>query len=135
MQLVAPIQEKFLVSCVMSHVLRDTCHMSLTATATATNHATAIFFCLRPNINNNNRLGKCHHPHHPGLCKVFRFWVKLLTEHIVVCPKFNLLSNFALLWGKSSDNCEGHYFQSIISEMLLNFKDILIILSLFYFIC
>ena len=41
-----------------------------------------------------HRLAKCHHPHHPGWCKIFRVWVNLVTEHTVFCRKFNLLSQY-----------------------------------------
>ena len=33
------------------------------------------------------KLVKCHHPHHPGWCKLFRVWVKFATEHKVFCCK------------------------------------------------
>ena len=64
-----------------------------------------------------SRLGNSHHPHHPGLCKIFRFGVKLVN--LIYCHSFVFLA------GNSSDNCEEHYFQSIVSEILAYFKDIL----------
>ena len=45
------------------------------------------------------RLVKCHHPHHPGWCKIFRAWVKFGTEHMVHCQKFNLMSQFYTFGG------------------------------------
>ena len=37
---------------------------------------------------------QCDHPHHAGWCKIFRVWLKLVTEYIVFCRKFTLLSQF-----------------------------------------
>ena len=45
-----------------------------------------------------SRLGKCHHPHHPGWCTVFRVGVKFVTEHMVFCRNFYLLSQFGIFW-------------------------------------
>ena len=42
----------------------------------------------------SNRLAKCRHPHHPGLWKICRAWVKFGTEHTVYCLKLNGLSQF-----------------------------------------
>ena len=56
------------------------------------------------------RLAKCHHQHHPGWCKMFRVWVKYVTEHMVFCCKFNLLSQFGNFFrGKCSWKCKECY--------------------------
>ena len=52
------------------------------------------------------RLAKCHHPDHPGWCKIFRVWEKWCILHIVFCWKFSLLSQFStFVRGKSSWKC------------------------------
>ena len=45
------------------------------------------------------RHAKRHHPHHPGWCKIFRVWVKFVTEHAVLCRKLNFLSHFFFFGG------------------------------------
>ena len=74
------------------------------------------------------RLGKCHHPHHPGWCKIFRVWVKFGTEHTVFCRKLNLfVTIFALLEDKSSRTYREYYFYVYFNKLLLYFKGILMI--------
>ena len=44
------------------------------------------------------RLGKCCHPHHPGWCKIFKVWVKFITESTMFCRKFISCHNFCIFW-------------------------------------
>ena len=70
------------------------------------------------------RLAKCHHPHHPGWCKIFRVLVKFVTERLVFCRKLNFLSKFCILSGVKSFYC-------LFSELIVYFTCILMILNIF----
>ena len=78
------------------------------------------------------RLAKCHHPHHPGWCKIVRTWVKFVTEHTVFCRKFNLLPQICVfLVGQRSAKYSEYYFKVFVGKLLVYFEAILIILVLF----
>ena len=81
-----------------------------------------------------NRLAKCHHPHHPGWCKMFRAWVKFVTEHIIFCFKFNLLPQLCISFSEQVlGNVRNITFKVVLLTTII-FKGTIMILSLFYWI-
>ena len=94
-----------------------------------------VFLCSRPCFHVLlGRLAKCHYPHHQGWCKIFRGWVKFVTEYTVFCCKFNLLSQLIIFWGvRVPTNVVNVTLRVFCSEIIEYFHCILIILFLRFF--
>ena len=99
-----------------------------------------ICYPLDDSCSLESRLAKCHHSHHPGCCKIFRGWVKFVTELTMFCRKFNLLSLFFICWGvKVLRNVGNVTFRVFCNEIIAYFHSIWMIWSLsivfFSFFC
>ena len=78
------------------------------------------------------RLAKCHHPHHPGWCKIFRAYVKMGTEHTVYWQKFKVLSQFYTFWGVKFWEMQGILLLECFYKVLVYFNDWKSILLYFF---
>ena len=64
--------------------------------------------------------------------KFSRVWVKLVTEHTVFCRKFYSLSEFIISLVKVQGNVGNITFKVFFCELMVYYKCILIILSIFF---